>query len=134
MRSTNDDNVYALNAATGALLWSHATANYVGSSPAVANGVVYIGSNDGDVYALDTSTGAFLWSYPTGDNVESSVTVSNGAVYVGSFNGNVYAFGLPSGDETKQDAASQRPNPKTLRPDFNLKMSKPVTTPSDVER
>ncbi len=41
---SSDDNVYALNASTGALLWKYTTGNYVDSSPAVANGVVYIGS------------------------------------------------------------------------------------------
>ena len=39
------------------------------SSPAVANGVVYVGSDDGNVYALNASTGAKLWSYATGDYV-----------------------------------------------------------------
>ena len=37
-------NVYALNAGTGALLWEYTTGSNVYSSPAVANGVVYIGS------------------------------------------------------------------------------------------
>ena len=41
----SDDNVYALNASTGAKLWSYAT-EAVDSSPAVANGVVYFGSDD----------------------------------------------------------------------------------------
>ena len=46
------------------LKWSYATgAHIVGSSPAVANGVVYIGSEDNNIYALDASTGALLWSY-----------------------------------------------------------------------
>ena len=35
------------------------------SSPAVANGVVYVGSDDGNVYALNAATGAELWSYTT---------------------------------------------------------------------
>jgi len=47
-----DDNVYALNASTGAKLWSYTTGGRVGSSPAVANGVVYIGSLDKKVYAF----------------------------------------------------------------------------------
>jgi eukaryotic-like serine/threonine-protein kinase len=34
---------YALNASTGAKLWSYTTGGYVSSSPAVANGVVYVG-------------------------------------------------------------------------------------------
>jgi eukaryotic-like serine/threonine-protein kinase len=44
--------VYALNAKTGAKLWSYATGSPVNSSPAVANGVVYVGSEDGNVYAF----------------------------------------------------------------------------------
>ena len=64
------------------------------SSPAVANGVVYVGSDDGNVYALNASTGAKLWSYTTGSYVDSSPAVANGVVYVGSSDGNVYAFGL----------------------------------------
>jgi outer membrane protein assembly factor BamB len=57
-----DHNVYALNATTGAKLWSYTTGNDVYSSPAVANGVVYVGSEDGNVYALNASTGVKLWS------------------------------------------------------------------------
>jgi outer membrane protein assembly factor BamB len=76
------------------LLWSFATGEPVDSSPAVANGVVYVGSNDKNVYALNASTGAKLWSYTTGGAVSSSPAVANGVVYVGSFNGKVYAFGL----------------------------------------
>jgi outer membrane protein assembly factor BamB len=38
-----DNNVYALNARTGALLWSYGTGYAVYSSPAVMNGVVYVG-------------------------------------------------------------------------------------------
>ena len=46
----------ALNASTGALLWRYATGGDVQSSPAVANGVVYVGSSDGNVYALNAGT------------------------------------------------------------------------------
>jgi outer membrane protein assembly factor BamB len=35
-------------------LWHFATGNWVNSSPAVADGVVYIGSGDHNVYALDS--------------------------------------------------------------------------------
>ena len=68
---------------------------YIWSSPAVANGVVYVDSNDGNVYALNAKTGAKLWSYTTGGPVSySSPVVVNGVVYVGSEDGKVYAFGL----------------------------------------
>lgn len=64
------------------------------SSPAVAGGVVYVGSNDGYVYALNAGTGRRLWRYRTGLGVYSSPAVSDGAVYVGSDIGKIYAFGL----------------------------------------
>jgi outer membrane protein assembly factor BamB len=76
------------------LKWSYATGGAVQSSPAVANGVVYIGSDDFKVYALNAKTGAKLWSYLTGNKVDSSPAVSNGVVYVGSEDGKVYAFAL----------------------------------------
>jgi glucose dehydrogenase len=50
---SSDANLYALNATTGALVWSYPTNQFVYSSPAVADGVVYVGSGDHNVYALD---------------------------------------------------------------------------------
>ena len=66
---SDDGNVYALNAATGAKLWSYTTGYVVTSSPAVANGVVYVGSGDGNVYALNATTGTRLWSFTTAGQV-----------------------------------------------------------------
>jgi outer membrane protein assembly factor BamB len=64
--------VYALNAETGTKLWSSATGLVNNSSPAVANGVVYVGSYyDRTVYALSAKTGGKLWSYITGGIVFS---------------------------------------------------------------
>jgi outer membrane protein assembly factor BamB len=44
--------VYAFNGTTGAIIWSYATGGSVFSSPAIANGVVYVGSDDDKVYAF----------------------------------------------------------------------------------
>jgi outer membrane protein assembly factor BamB len=87
--------VYALDAKTGIRLWSYPTGYIIFSSPAVANGVLYIGSHDHKVYALDAKTGVRLWSYPTGSNIFSSPAVANGVLYIGSANDNMYAFHLP---------------------------------------
>ena len=38
------------------LLWRFKAGDFVGSSPAVVDGVVYIGSGEGYVYALDAAT------------------------------------------------------------------------------
>jgi outer membrane protein assembly factor BamB len=98
---SSDGSVYALNASTGAKLWSYLTGLYpIRSSPAVANGVVYVGSYDGNVYALSASTGAKLWSYTTGTQVQTSPAVANGVVYFGSGGygvGTVYALNASTG-------------------------------------
>ncbi len=49
-----DNNLYCLDAATGALLWNYTTGGVIYSSPAVANGVVYVGSMDRQIYAFST--------------------------------------------------------------------------------
>ena len=49
---SNDDNVYALDAASGTKKWIYHTGSFVECSPAVADGVVYVSSNDGNVYAF----------------------------------------------------------------------------------
>ncbi len=71
------------------------------SSPAVVNGVVYVGSGDGNVYALNASTGAKLWSYDTGSSIYSSPAVANGVVYVISYGeetgSNLYALDATTG-------------------------------------
>jgi outer membrane protein assembly factor BamB len=50
--------VSALKTRTGALLWSYTTGGRVYmSSPAVANGVVYVDSADGNTYAFGLKKG-----------------------------------------------------------------------------
>ena len=70
------------------------------SSPAVVNGVVYVGayySYDGTVYAFNAGTGALIWKYLTGWNVLSSPAVANGVVYVGSTHGHGKVYALNAG-------------------------------------
>jgi outer membrane protein assembly factor BamB len=94
---SDDGNLYALNASTGAKRWSFASGGLVRSSPAVANGVVYVDSLDNNVYALNASTGAELWSFTGSGGVTfSGPAVANGVVYVGSLN-NVYALNANTG-------------------------------------
>jgi outer membrane protein assembly factor BamB len=71
--------------------------DYVLSSPAVVNGVVYFGSDNGILHALNASTGATLWNFNTGNIVVSSPAVANGIVYIGSYDGNLYALSAATG-------------------------------------
>jgi outer membrane protein assembly factor BamB len=67
------------------------------SSPAVANGVVYIGSSDDTLYALKGDTGAELWRFST-LGAATSPAVANGVVYVAETDGKVYALNADSGE------------------------------------
>ena len=96
--------IYAVKAKNGKKLWTYAIGHYVDSCPAVANGVVYVGSYDGNVYALDASSGRRLWAYQTGSVVASSPAVVGGVVYVGSAGSNpppgyLYALRANTGKE-----------------------------------
>ncbi|MFH1367754.1 MAG: PQQ-binding-like beta-propeller repeat protein [Elusimicrobiota bacterium] len=79
------------------------------SSPAIADGVVYIGSGDGNLYCLRTSDGWFFnnntkayQEAPVGyylsyqgsvsSGIVSSPAVSNGMVFVGTYDGQFYGF------------------------------------------
>ena len=83
------DAAYALNASTGALLWTYPVSGY---GPTVSNGMVYIGAGDHYVYALNAATGALVWKYATDGTAAGTPTVANGVVYVGTAHGLEYSY------------------------------------------
>lgn len=102
---SGDGNIYALDAATGALKWKVKTGNVVHASPAIVDGKLYIGSWDSYFYALDAATGEELWRFKTGDDpdihnqvgIQSSATVANGVVYFGCRDSKFYALDAATG-------------------------------------
>ncbi|HLY04320.1 MAG TPA: PQQ-binding-like beta-propeller repeat protein [Rhizomicrobium sp.] len=86
--------VFAIDAATGAQLWSAPiSADNAASSPAVANGAVYI--NGDKLFSFDAKTGAQLWSSSILDGT-SSPAVAGGVVYC-SGRGALAAFNATTG-------------------------------------
>ena len=98
---SDDGNIYALDAITGAFKWKYPIASpgylSVACSPAVVDGIVYIGSGDKNLYALDENTGALKWKYPTGNTIRSSPAIVNGVVYFGSWDHYMYALDAATG-------------------------------------
>lgn len=102
---SGDHSVYALNAATGMLVWKFATGNVVHASPTVANGVAYVGSWDRYLYALDAATGSLRWKFATGDDrvihnqvgIQGSAAVAGGVVYFGARDSHLYALNAKEG-------------------------------------
>ena len=84
---------------TNSKLWEYTTGDYVGSSPAVADGRVYVGSFDHKVYCLDAFNGTKIWDYTTDRTVWSSPAVADGRVYVGSYDYKVYCLNATNGSK-----------------------------------
>ncbi|WP_136689387.1 GLUG motif-containing protein [Halorhabdus amylolytica] len=94
--------LYALDPETGAVKWSATPGGTSGSTwttPAYANGVLYIGSNDYKLHAIDAENGNELWNYQTQTNVRSAPAVVDGVVYFGSNNRNMTAVNATTGEE-----------------------------------
>jgi outer membrane protein assembly factor BamB len=64
--------------------WSFATGgeSYPYSSPAVVDGLVYVGSFDTNLYTVKTNSGALAWKFTTTGHYPSSTAVSDGVVYI----------------------------------------------------
>ena len=67
------------------------------SSPAVSDGVVYVGSDNDVFYALNASNGVPMWNFTATAGFGSSAAVSGGLVYVSSWNGEIYALNATNG-------------------------------------
>lgn len=71
-------------AATPRLAWRFDTGGEVYSSPAIANGLLYVASKDGILYALDAASGTERWQFRISEYVtRSSPAVIEGTVYIG---------------------------------------------------
>jgi len=68
---------------------------FKGLNPAVANGIIYIGSYDHNLYALNATNGTMLWGYRIGN--PSSPAIANGIAYVENGSSNVYALNAATG-------------------------------------
>jgi len=79
------------------LRWKFRTGGAVQSSPAVRDGIVYVGSNDGRLYALDAGSGGERWRLQTQGRVASSPAVADGRVYVLSYDGRLHAADAATG-------------------------------------
>jgi outer membrane protein assembly factor BamB len=78
--------------------WRYRADDFVASSPALVNELVYIGARDGHVHCLELATGAPRWRFATQDRVESSPAIGGNVLYVGSHDGHVYAIDARSGE------------------------------------
>jgi eukaryotic-like serine/threonine-protein kinase len=124
--------------------WKLHTNGFVISSPAVANGMAYVGSTDGHLYAIDLAAGTQKWKFKTDARVVSSPAVENGVVYFGSYDGKFYAVDAASGQlKWKFATAGERrfaakhihgglPEAETMPDPFDCYLSSPAVSGASV--
>jgi outer membrane protein assembly factor BamB len=80
----------------GKVRWSLAQSAMVDSSPAVADGTLFVGDNF-KVLALNVQNGRPIWTYPITGPVNSSPSVAGDLVFLGLLDGRVIALNRHSG-------------------------------------
>ena len=102
---TNHGLVLAVEAASGRIAWHRQFAGCIAASPAVGNGVVYIGFMDPPpcrgsapsfLAALDARNGRTLWRFRAGV-IEAPPLLAGGRVYFGSWDHRIYALDARTG-------------------------------------
>jgi len=103
-----EGSIVALNTSDGSRLWP--ADSFLGAadseiaiygSPAVAEGLVYVGGYNGKVYAVNSESGALRWVYPRDGDLEPIVgglVASQGRLYFGCSDGKVYTLDAATGD------------------------------------
>jgi eukaryotic-like serine/threonine-protein kinase len=91
-------NVYCFARDNGREVWRYG-ANKRGfwSTPAIADGRLYIGGDDAQLHCVDARSGKGLWTYKTGDAIWSSPCVVDGKVIFGGRDGYVYCLDAARG-------------------------------------
>src|SRR5436305_1023030 len=83
---------WALNAGTGATIWTAGMPGNANGAPVVGGGVLYVPTYPGGVAAFNARTGAPLWTHTFGQFTTASPVVVNGRLFVGSDDGNLDAL------------------------------------------
>jgi hypothetical protein len=105
-----DRRVHAINAATGAGIWTFQAGAGFDSNPLVLelNGrtLLYLGCRDGKMYAIEDhgSYPSLAWSYATDGPISYSAAYSDGVVYVASDDAHAYALDALTGGLVWQSA------------------------------
>ena len=95
---TSHKTLYALDVTTGNEIWSFPDMFGATETPAIINGIVYMGASASSysLNALNACTGERIWNYPTDDIVLSTPDVAGGVVYFCA-DKNLYALNANTG-------------------------------------
>lgn len=91
--------VQAIQKHTGKVIWSRQIDASIVSGPAIAKGVVAVGTNTAHVVLLNQADGQQLWKAQISSDSLSKPVIAGDTVFVKTIDGNVYAFHLKTGEK-----------------------------------
>lgn len=114
-----DTYLYALDAASGKLIWRYNTGGVISASPAFADGVIYTGgmitpivnppgsssdttASQGIITAINASSGKLIWRIPVAGYTGTPLVAYQQVIYVGAGSNLVYALSTTSGRQIWQ--------------------------------
>src|SRR3954454_23390637 len=89
--------VQALAASDGHVLWKHPLPGRSESSPLVVGNKVIVGCECNTVFALDTATGKTVWERHVNGAVKAAPAYENGITYIGDYSGEMNAIHVGDG-------------------------------------
>jgi serine/threonine-protein kinase len=89
---TDAGTVYAVDGATGQVLWTRSVGTAVVDTPALAGGSLYVPTSDRGLVVLDAATGTPRWSATPDATVVAQPAVAGGVVFTASTGGTLAAY------------------------------------------
>lgn len=73
--------------------------DYMAPKPAIADGVVYVGSGDGSMHAVTAADGQRVWRFATKAKIRSEAALDANRLYFGNWDGTEYALDRKTGQQ-----------------------------------
>lgn len=90
--STLGNEVAAVDASGGAVVWTFTTADHVWASPVVNDGTVFVGDVGKNFYALDAKTGAEVWRKELTGAVYAAAALTPESLIIATDSGDLLAY------------------------------------------
>ncbi len=96
---TSAGRFYALESATGSMVWKYTTGDAINSTPVISpdRTAIFFGDDAGKVYRLESETGKKVFAYDGGGEVRSRPLLAGRALFFKDIRGKVHAVNAENG-------------------------------------
>jgi outer membrane protein assembly factor BamB len=91
-------------------LWRYDRLEVGYTSPAIADGKIYVIDNSANIYAMDATSGKLLWKHNIGTVGKGSAVIADGKLYVTEVNGRFKIIQLTDAEPKELDSGTTRRN------------------------